>query len=151
MAQLSTGGFICLPGGYGTFEEALEMITWNQLKIHQLPVVMLNSEFTLSLACLCRKFKLRRPVNNFYTPLQTLFDSASSAGFINPENLSLVKIVDLPDGPEANADPTKAGEWGQAALNAIRDFTFSVSPPLYVFRYCCGPSRVLSCDNRSWR
>ena len=31
MARLSTGGFIVLPGGYGTFEEALEMITWNQV------------------------------------------------------------------------------------------------------------------------
>lgn len=48
---MSTGGFIVLPGGYGTFEEALEMITWNQLKIHQLPVVILNSKFrnTMSL------------------------------------------------------------------------------------------------------
>jgi predicted Rossmann-fold nucleotide-binding protein len=44
MALVSTGGFICLPGGYGTFEEAFEMITWNQLKIHRLPVVILNSE-----------------------------------------------------------------------------------------------------------
>jgi hypothetical protein len=43
MAKVSTGGFIVLPGGYGTFEEAFEMITWNQLRIHQLPVVILNS------------------------------------------------------------------------------------------------------------
>ncbi|KAI9638051.1 uncharacterized protein MKK02DRAFT_42433 [Dioszegia hungarica] len=106
MAQLSTGGFIVLPGGYGTFEEALEMITWNQLKIHQLPVVILN-------------------IDNFYTPLQTLFTSASSSGFINPENLSLVKIVDLPGGEKDNADPSKAGEWGQVAVDAIKKFTFS--------------------------
>lgn len=31
MAQLSTGGFVVLPGGYGTFEELLEMVTWNQV------------------------------------------------------------------------------------------------------------------------
>ena len=31
MAQYSTGGFIVLPGGYGTFEEMMEMITWNQV------------------------------------------------------------------------------------------------------------------------
>lgn len=31
MAQVSTGGFIVLPGGYGTFEEMMEMITWNQV------------------------------------------------------------------------------------------------------------------------
>jgi predicted Rossmann-fold nucleotide-binding protein len=50
MAQISTGGFIVLPGGYGTFEEALEMITWNQLGIHKLPVVILNSEYGSGLA-----------------------------------------------------------------------------------------------------
>lgn len=32
MAQYSTGGFIVLPGGYGTFEEMMEMITWNQVR-----------------------------------------------------------------------------------------------------------------------
>ena len=31
MAGLSTGGFVVLPGGYGTFEEMMEMITWNQV------------------------------------------------------------------------------------------------------------------------
>jgi predicted Rossmann-fold nucleotide-binding protein len=31
MAKYSTGGFVCLPGGYGTFEEMMEMITWNQV------------------------------------------------------------------------------------------------------------------------
>nr|TKS01624.1 hypothetical protein D5086_0000171080 [Populus alba] len=30
--------FIALPGGYGTFEELLEMITWSQLGIHNKPV-----------------------------------------------------------------------------------------------------------------
>lgn len=43
MAQLSTGGFVVLPGGYGTFEELLEMVTWNQIGMHSLPVIVLNS------------------------------------------------------------------------------------------------------------
>ena len=33
MAQVATGGFVVLPGGYGTFEEVLEMITWNQVRL----------------------------------------------------------------------------------------------------------------------
>jgi len=33
MAQLSTGGFVVLPGGYGTYEEMMEMITWNQVRL----------------------------------------------------------------------------------------------------------------------
>jgi uncharacterized protein (TIGR00730 family) len=31
--------FIALPGGYGTFEELLEVITWSQLGIHTKPVI----------------------------------------------------------------------------------------------------------------
>jgi predicted Rossmann-fold nucleotide-binding protein len=44
MADLSQGGFIVLPGGFGTFEEVMEMTTWSQLRIHRLPVVVLNGE-----------------------------------------------------------------------------------------------------------
>jgi predicted Rossmann-fold nucleotide-binding protein len=47
MAQLSTGGFIVLPGGFGTFEEVMEMVTWNQLRIHRRPVVVLNGKHTV--------------------------------------------------------------------------------------------------------
>lgn len=42
MAQLSTGGFVVLPGGYGTYEEMMEMITWNQVStIRHIPMVAL--------------------------------------------------------------------------------------------------------------
>src|SRR3989442_1498805 len=37
-------GFIALPGGLGTFEEALEVLTWSQLGIHAKPVGVLNVE-----------------------------------------------------------------------------------------------------------
>lgn len=36
--------FICLPGGYGTMEEMLEMITWSQLNIHSKPILLLNTK-----------------------------------------------------------------------------------------------------------
>ncbi|KAI1920956.1 hypothetical protein LOZ58_001444 [Ophidiomyces ophidiicola] len=35
-------GFVVLPGGFGTLEEAMEMITWNQLGIHSVGIVLLN-------------------------------------------------------------------------------------------------------------
>lgn len=35
-------GFVALAGGYGTMEEVMEMVTWNQLGIHQLPVILVN-------------------------------------------------------------------------------------------------------------
>lgn len=42
MAELSDA-FIALPGGYGTFEEWFEIITWAQLGIHSKPIGLLNT------------------------------------------------------------------------------------------------------------
>lgn len=57
--------FIALPGGYGTMEELLEMITWAQLGIHKKPVGLLN-------------------VDGYYNSLLTLFDNGVEEGFIKP-------------------------------------------------------------------
>jgi len=35
-------GFVALAGGYGTIEEVMEMVTWNQLGIHACPIVLVN-------------------------------------------------------------------------------------------------------------
>lgn len=35
-------GFVALAGGYGTMEEVMEMVTWNQLGIHKIPIVLVN-------------------------------------------------------------------------------------------------------------
>ncbi|CAN6346020.1 unnamed protein product [Urochloa humidicola] len=58
--------FIALPGGYGTMEELLEMITWCQLGIHDKPVGLLN-------------------VDGYYDPLIALFEKGATEGFINPD------------------------------------------------------------------
>ncbi|KAJ9168208.1 hypothetical protein P3X46_019761 [Hevea brasiliensis] len=57
--------FIALPGGYGTMEELLEMITWLQLGIHKKPVGLLN-------------------VDGYYNSLLALFDNGVEEGFIKP-------------------------------------------------------------------
>ncbi|XP_058073937.1 cytokinin riboside 5'-monophosphate phosphoribohydrolase LOG8-like isoform X1 [Magnolia sinica] len=57
--------FIALPGGYGTMEELLEMITWSQLGIHNKPVGLLN-------------------VDGYYNSLLALFDNGVAEGFIKP-------------------------------------------------------------------
>lgn len=41
MHELSDACMV-LPGGYGTMEEAFEAVTWNQLRIHQVPTGVLN-------------------------------------------------------------------------------------------------------------
>ncbi|KAL6614648.1 hypothetical protein ACP70R_036918 [Stipagrostis hirtigluma subsp. patula] len=58
--------FIALPGGYGTMEELLEMITWSQLGIHDKPVGLLN-------------------VDGYYDPLLALFDKGAAEGFIKQD------------------------------------------------------------------
>ncbi|KAG6693795.1 hypothetical protein I3842_09G019100 [Carya illinoinensis] len=57
--------FIALPGGYGTMEELLEVITWAQLGIHRKPVGLLN-------------------VDGFYNSLLSFIDKAVDEGFIAP-------------------------------------------------------------------
>ncbi|MFS7943757.1 putative LOG family protein [Helianthus anomalus] len=63
--------FIALPGGYGTMEEVLEMITWSQLGIHKKPVGLLN-------------------VDGYYNSLLALFDNGVKEGFIKPSARDIV-------------------------------------------------------------
>ncbi|KAH7916578.1 hypothetical protein BJ138DRAFT_1139374 [Hygrophoropsis aurantiaca] len=90
------GGFIGLPGGYGTFEEILEVITWNQLNIHNKPVVVLN-------------------VLSYFSPLRELVRNGVREGFIVAKNENLVIFV---DGPEDQTQH-ETFDWGTAALNAL--------------------------------
>ncbi|KAL6620606.1 hypothetical protein ACP70R_035745 [Stipagrostis hirtigluma subsp. patula] len=71
--------FIALPGGYGTMEELLEMITWSQLGIHDKPVGLLN-------------------VDGYYDPLLALFDKGVTEGFINPDCMRI--FVSAPTASE---------------------------------------------------
>jgi len=70
MAELSDG-FVAMPGGFGTFEELCEVITWTQLGLHHKRCGLLN-------------------VNGFFDPLLQLFRRAATEGFIRPSNLALV-------------------------------------------------------------
>ncbi|KAK4778713.1 hypothetical protein SAY86_006241 [Trapa natans] len=64
MAQQSDA-FIALPGGYGTLEELLEVISWSQLGIHDKPVGLLN-------------------VDGYYNSLLSFIDKAVDEGFVTP-------------------------------------------------------------------
>jgi uncharacterized protein (TIGR00730 family) len=70
MADLSDG-FIAMPGGFGTFEEFCEIVTWSQLGIHAKPCGLLN-------------------IDGYYDPLLELFDHAVHEGFLREENRRLV-------------------------------------------------------------
>ncbi|GAB2285996.1 Cytokinin riboside 5'-monophosphate phosphoribohydrolase log8, partial [Dionaea muscipula] len=82
MAQ-EAEAFIALPGGFGTMEELLEMITWSQLGIHKKPVGILN-------------------VDGYYNSLLQLFDIGVKEGFIRPSARQI--IISAPNTRELLAE-----------------------------------------------
>ncbi|PUZ37491.1 hypothetical protein GQ55_9G124000 [Panicum hallii var. hallii] len=67
--------FVALPGGYGTIEELLEIITWAQLGIHNKPVGLLN-------------------VDGYYNSLLSLFDKGVEEGFIDAKARNIFVLAD---------------------------------------------------------
>ena len=64
MAELSDA-FVGLPGGMGTFDELVEIVTWAQLGLHAKPVVLANIE-------------------NYFAPMYAMLDHAVQEGFVTP-------------------------------------------------------------------
>jgi len=69
--------FIMLPGGFGTFDEFFEVLTWTQLGIHAKPCGILD-------------------VSGFFEPMRALLDGAVSAGFVHPGHRDMVIVDDDP-------------------------------------------------------
>ncbi|MGE0447132.1 MAG: TIGR00730 family Rossman fold protein [Vicinamibacterales bacterium] len=70
MADLADA-FIAMPGGFGTFEEFCEVVTWTQLGLHPKRCGLLN-------------------VSGYYDALLAQFDRATADGFIRPANRRIV-------------------------------------------------------------
>ncbi len=88
MAELSDG-FIALPGGFGTFEEFCEILTWGQLGFHQKPMGLLN-------------------IKGFYDPLLAMFDRAVADGFLRPQNRAMALADTCIDGLLAQMESYRA-------------------------------------------
>ena len=73
MAQMSDG-IIALPGGCGTMEELLEIITWKQLGIYLNPIVILN-------------------IDGFYDPLLEMLQRAIDGNFMRPEHQNIWQVA----------------------------------------------------------
>jgi uncharacterized protein (TIGR00730 family) len=78
MADLADA-FIAMPGGFGTFEEFCEILTWAQLGLHAKPCGLLN-------------------VKNYYRGLLGLFDHAVDEGFLKSEFRAFVLTDPEPAG-----------------------------------------------------
>ncbi len=69
--------FVALPGGYGTFEELFEILTWAQIGLHQKPVGLLNSK-------------------HYFDPLLSAIEHARAEGFIYAEHRALFMCDEQP-------------------------------------------------------
>lgn len=78
-AAMAEAGDACiaLPGGVGTLEELLEIITWKQLGLYLKPIVILNTD-------------------GFYDPLLALLERAASEHFMRPQHLSIWAVASSP-------------------------------------------------------
>lgn len=65
--------FVMLPGGFGTFDEFFEALTWTQLGIHVKPCGILD-------------------VGGFFDPLRALLDGGVASGFVHPAHRDMVVI-----------------------------------------------------------
>lgn len=72
MADLADG-FIALPGGFGTYDEFCEIVTWAQLGLHQKPCAMLN-------------------IAGYYDAMVAMFDHATREGFVRDTHRAMLLI-----------------------------------------------------------
>lgn len=77
MASLGDG-FIALPGGFGTFEELFEILTWSQVGLHTKPVAVLNTA-------------------GYFDRLIEAIEYARAEGFIYDEHRSMILCHSDPD------------------------------------------------------
>lgn len=77
MAKLADA-FIAMPGGFGTMEETLEILTWAQLGFHAKPAGLLN-------------------VVGYFDDLIRFVDHATAQGFIDPAHRDLLLVDQTPD------------------------------------------------------
>jgi len=78
MAALSDG-FIAMPGGYGTLEEIIEIVTWGQLRFHDKPCGLLN-------------------IDGFFDHLIAYLDHSNAEGFLRRENRDMLLVDRDPAG-----------------------------------------------------
>ena len=77
MAKMSDG-VIALPGGCGTMEELMEIITWKQLGLFLKPIIILN-------------------IDGFYDPLLCMFQKAIDTHFMRPEHGAIWQVAQTPE------------------------------------------------------
>src|ERR1700679_2302455 len=70
--------FIVLPGGFGTFEELFEVLAWQTIKLHNKPIVLLNT-------------------NRFYDGMLSFLDHCMNEGMMTPRKREIVLVANTVD------------------------------------------------------
>ena len=94
MAELAEG-FVALPGGFGTFEEIFEAMTWAQVHLHQVPCALLN-------------------VNGYYDLLTEFLGRTVAHGFVRQSLLDALVVAQSPEElfeRFAQFRPEKSEKW----------------------------------------
>ena len=94
MAVLADG-FVALPGGFGTLEEIIEVLTWGQLQFHNKPCGVLN-------------------VDGYFDHLLAFFDHALARGFLSHEHRDMLIVAETPAALLARFDqysPPAVEKW----------------------------------------
>lgn len=79
LMEVLSDGFIAMPGGFGTLEEIVEVITWGQLGFHDKPCGLLN-------------------VNGYFDHLLAFLDHSQSQGFLHEQHRGMLQVADTPAG-----------------------------------------------------
>jgi hypothetical protein len=66
--------FLILPGGYGTLDELMEIVTWKQLRLHAKPCILINT-------------------SDYWNGLLEFLDTTVTAGFLKAENRRLLEVA----------------------------------------------------------
>ena len=88
-------GVITLPGGYGTLDEVMEILTWNQIGIIAKPVAFLD-------------------VGGYFQSLFRFFDEAVAAGLIRPAHREMAQLAGSVDAAMSIATspaPSSPSKW----------------------------------------
>lgn len=94
MAELA-GGFLALPGGFGTLDELFEALTWGQLKFHEKPIGLLN-------------------ISGYFDGLLEFCGRAVQDGFIHPAHRDMIHVGTDPAlllAQMREYRPPEAGKW----------------------------------------
>jgi cytokinin riboside 5'-monophosphate phosphoribohydrolase len=85
LMETRADAFVALPGGWGTLEEIMEILTLRQLDVVKKPCVFLNQD-------------------GFYDPLLQLFDRMLADKFFKPSNTELFRVASSPADVFAQID-----------------------------------------------